>query len=107
LNAAGKVVARQPSDPEESLVADMFVNASRARLIQAQALIEPARLHMLSEHHVRIEDFFPFIRGNPFIPEGHEYIVAQGLYSGFHGDFLTAVHLLVPQIEASMRYILE
>ena len=107
LNAAGKVVARQPNDPEESLLADMFHNASTARLIQAQGLIEPARLQIISECHVRIRDFLPFIRGNPFIPEGHELIVAQGLYAGMHGDFLAAVHLLVPQVEASMRYILE
>lgn len=106
LNAAGKVVARQPNDPEESLQADMFSNASRARLIQVQALIEPARWQINSEHHVRIEDFLPFIQGNPFIPQGHEYIVARGLHSGMQGDFLTAVHFLVPQIEASVRYIL-
>lgn len=105
-NAAGKVVARQPNDPEESLQADMFHNASHARLLRVQALIEPARWQINSEHNVRVEDFLPFILGSPFIPLGHEYIVARGLYAGMHGDFLTAVHFLVPQIEASMRYIL-
>ena len=70
LNAAGKVVARQPNDPKESLLADMFHNASRARLIQSQALIEPARLQRTSYHSFR--EIRSYRRGtNTLSPEAY------------------------------------
>ena len=43
---------------------------------------------------------------HPFIPQNREFIVARGLHAGLNGDFLTAIHLLIPQIEESIRYIL-
>jgi hypothetical protein len=106
LNAMGKVIARQPTNPEESLQADMFGNASMSRLIHVQALVEPARQQINLEHNIRADDFLPFIYNNPLVPAGREYIIARGLYAGMHGDFLTAVHFLIPQMEASIRYIL-
>jgi hypothetical protein len=106
LNAMGRVIARQPNDPEESLQADMYNNASFAHLISVQGLIEPARQQILLEHHTRINDFMPFVYHNLFVPPGREIIIARGLHSGLEGDFLTAVHFLIPQIESSIRYIL-
>ncbi|WP_165773102.1 DUF4209 domain-containing protein [Conservatibacter flavescens] len=44
---------------------------------------------------------------NPFIPQGHEEFFAKGIYNGLKGDFLTANHLLVPQIENSLRHLLK
>jgi len=106
LNAMGRVIARQPRDSEESLLADMYSNASMSRLTHVQALVEPARHQINLEHDVRVDDLLPFIYNNPFVPAGHEYIIARGVHAGMHGDFLTAVHFLIPQIEASIRYVL-
>lgn len=75
--------------------------------IRAQAFINPAREQITSEHHPNIEDLVPIVLHNPFIPSGHEGIFAKGLLAGFYGDFLTASHLLVPQFENSIRYMLE
>ena len=41
------------------------------------------------------------------MPPGRERIFSQGLYAGFGQDFLTAVHLLVPQIENSLRHLMK
>jgi len=30
----------------------------------------------------------------------------RGIHAGFHGDFLVAAHLLVPQVENSIRHVL-
>lgn len=42
-----------------------------------------------------------------FIPEERKYIYAEGLYAGFKNDFLLASHLLIPQIENSLKFIAE
>jgi hypothetical protein len=47
------------------------------------------------------------VQNNPFIPPDHAEIFLRGLHAGFHGDFIVAVHLLVPQVENSLRYLLE
>jgi hypothetical protein len=41
------------------------------------------------------------------VPTGHEEIFARGLAAGFQADFLVASHLLVPQVENSLRFVLE
>jgi len=41
------------------------------------------------------------------VPYGHEGIFIRGIHAGFHGDFLLSTHLLTPQIENSLRYVLE
>lgn len=105
LNATGRVIARQPQDAEQSLRADMYSNAPHFRMLHVQGLVKPARQQINSEHNVRVRDFLPLVSNHPFVPRGRELIVARGLYAGQQGDFLTVVHLLIPQLEESVRYI--
>jgi len=42
-----------------------------------------------------------------FIPKDRLYIFALGIYEGFDNNFITAAHLLVPQLENSFRHIAE
>jgi len=42
---------------------------------------------------------------SPFIPEDRLFIYAKGLYQGFNNDFLSAAHLLMPQIENILRHL--
>ena len=69
--------------------------------------IEPARLAILKEHPIRRRDLFFLLANNPFIPAGHEGIYVRGLQAGFFGDWLVAMHLLIPQIESSIRYVFQ
>ena len=39
-----------------------------------------------------------------FIPKEREYIFAKGLYAGFQNDFILSSHLLIPQIENSLKF---
>jgi hypothetical protein len=43
---------------------------------------------------------------NPFIPPDHIQIFLKGLHSGLLGDIMLAVHLLMPQLENSLRFVL-
>jgi hypothetical protein len=69
--------------------------------------IEPARTALLSEHAVRLHDLRHLVTFNHFIPPGHAGIFERGLHAGFYGDWLVAMHLLIPQIEASIRHVLQ
>ncbi|BDI33992.1 DUF4209 domain-containing protein [Capsulimonas corticalis] len=113
INAMGRTVARNdpPEDGEShdeaNLRLEMYHCANQGRSINAQALIEPARLQILREHTVRFDDLMAIVQNNPFIPPGREKFFARGLQAGFRSDFATAIHLLIPQVENSIRYVLE
>jgi hypothetical protein len=114
INEMGKTVARQPdfilSDNPEKVKEvthfKMCQNATYIQTIYAQACIEPAREQINLEHSIRIKDVLSIISHSPFVPPGREYLYAKGLYAGLTGDFFTSTHILIPQIENSIRYLL-
>ncbi|AFZ60591.1 DUF4209 domain-containing protein [Anabaena cylindrica FACHB-243] len=108
-NEMGKTVARQPIEPdkaEEAILFDMYRIAVDGHRCHAQAFIEPARYQINLEHSIQIRDLFPIVSHSPFVPSGREYLFAKGLYAGLIGDFFTSTHILIPQIENSVRYLL-
>lgn len=111
VNALGRVVGTKPSgtdDPEGALKSMMHDEANRAHQLANSALINPARLQILQDHPtVRVKDFRPLTRHNAFIPKGREQQFARGLHTGLQGDFLIAAHLLIPQVENSLRVALQ
>lgn len=113
VNEMGKVVAKQSSmfsndenEVEASIRENMVRQAEFHHYIYAQSLIEPVRHQILLEHDIRISHFLDIVSNNPFVPSGREYIYAQGFQAGMEGDFVVAAHLLIPQVENSIRYIL-
>lgn len=115
LDHSGKVTDKLPpiglgsAEVEETAMRKKMVQ--NAREIQWQIAvtwrIEPARRAILSEHGIRRRDLFFLVAGNPFIPSGHEGIYVRGFQAGFFGDWLAAMHLLIPQVEASLRHVLQ
>jgi len=69
----------------------------------AEAIIEPARRQILSEHPVGMTDWWPIVASSPFVPAGHELVWALALHAGFTGDLSSALHLLAPQVEHAIR----
>lgn len=114
VNEKGKTIGKRPGlltdtkeKYEEALQSHMFSEAQFGFHIDAQATIEPVRRQINLEHNYRIDDFSSTVANNPLIPEGREYIYAQGLHAGMDGDFVTTMSLLVPQFENSVRFLLE
>lgn len=108
----GKTVAKQDSvigsDAEgKAIQAETIKNSQRRYLLDVKGQIEPAREQLIREHRVTLRDFSEICAYNPFVPPGREMIFAQGIYRGFTGDFTSACHLLIPQIEHSLRYLLQ
>jgi len=94
-------------DRDEAVVKEMY---SQARTVdwpaRVQILIEPARQQLILEHAARRVDLLFLVQDNPFIPLGREGLFLRGLHAGLHGDIVLALHLLLPQVENSIREIL-
>lgn len=56
-----------------------------------------------AEHPLNIADFTLIARESSLVPSERESLVARGLHYGYGGDFLTAAHLLIPQLESIIR----
>lgn len=113
ISREGKVVEQHPSvgigsqvDREAALRGEMLFNATFTHQATAQAVINPIRRiivkeHPLQEHHLRA-----IVQHHPMVPTGREQLIARGLIAGFYANLPTALHLLIPQFENSLRYVL-
>ncbi len=86
--------------------AEMFRQLTWRHRVQAIGVILPARAQIALDHELGIHHLLPIVSNNPFVPPGRELILARGLLAGLEGDFLVATHLLIPQVENSLRYVL-
>ena len=114
LDDDGLKIAKAPpmlgfkeGEDEKAIWAAMLLAVQMHHGFYVQSVLEPMRQTILSEHEVKVENLWSLVQNNPFIPPGHEYIYAKGLNAGLMGNFIEASHLLVPQVENSLRYILE
>jgi hypothetical protein len=114
IDSAGRTIAKSksPMSPksdsvEHAILCQMYKHCSEFHYgFSALSIIEPARQQIYIEHDVRVRDWLTFTRESEFVPEGREYICARALHAGFNADPLVSVHLIVPQIEHSLRYLL-
>jgi hypothetical protein len=113
LDNEGRVTSHRPSmltDDQNAIeaakLAEIYDDMNRDRTMGVIALIEPTRRQILLEHNIRPHDIASIIRFSPFVPEDHLYQMSDGLYYGLVGEFLASAHLLIPQVENSLRSIL-
>src|SRR5690606_16211898 len=71
--------------------------------ITVQSAILPALEVLRQEHRLREVDFVELSRHSPIVPNGRAILFGKALFAGYDGDFVTALHLLVPQIEHMVR----
>lgn len=114
VNSQGKTLAKTPAafsgdtaDAEEALSHKMHNGFQFDASLNVEGVIIPALQQILREHHITLKLMLELVQHNQFVPEGREMIFARGLKAGFEGDFLTSTHFLVPQIENSMRSLVE
>ncbi len=75
--------------------------------IVVQGDIWPALEVMRQEHRLQESDFHSITRQSPIVPPGREQIIAKALFSGYDNDFVTALHILIPQLEHLVRFHLK
>jgi hypothetical protein len=110
---SGQVISRPPAHPkskEEQIEAEvktnLFLHSNSERRFRTQYMLLPATQQINAEHSIGLQDVMQFVIDNPFVPAGREFLYAKGLHAGLTGDHLVAAHLLIPQIENSIRHIL-
>ena len=108
----GKVVARSPGlgvgEADDTAMRHLIARGEGfRRQIAVSGTIEPARRTIIAEHPVEERDLLLLAEYSPFVPPGYEQIFALGFARFFCGDYISALHILVPQLENSLRYVLK
>ena len=110
----GRVIAHR--SPDSRVDADQHERALWQRIVQQVLLgeqlaveiaIVPALNQIMFEHNPTLRDLRDLVIHNPFVPEGREELFAKGFLAGLRGDFPEALSILVPQMENSLRHLLE
>jgi len=110
LNREGAAIAGRGSvsgdegEETDNVLALMYQDVVQGFSIQAQTTIEPAWRQIQDEHYIHEQDMSVIVHQSWFVPPEREGVFARGLTAGFNGDLLTAIHLLVPQIEPAIRW---
>ncbi|RWN54145.1 hypothetical protein [Mesorhizobium sp.] len=96
------------SDPPDENQVRFLINQNDRirRSLVVSARINPIRRVLWEEHSVSVDALLPLMRASPFVPPHHEYIFATGAAKFIGGDGLEAAHLILPQLENSLRHIL-
>lgn len=114
FNEKGRVVARtspivasEEDTREAGILAQMISHCAQGQQIAAISQIEAAREVLNRRLPLGSTLFYHLTAMNPFIPQGREEIYIRGLTAGLQGDWLNCAHLLIPQIEHSVRSYME
>ena len=108
----GRVIAKRPAmgfgaelspDDEAGIRAEMVRDYGILVSIIVQGDIWPALEVLLLEHRLCVEDFIGLARQSPIVPKDRTELFGRALFAGYDRDFVTALHLLIPQIEHMVR----
>jgi hypothetical protein len=109
----GKVVSQSPGlsageEHDASAIQHLIARheSSRRRITVAGA-IEPARMVINQEHALSERHFLVLAEMSAFVPAGYEHIFAAGFARFFGGDLISALLILTPQLENSLRHLLK
>lgn len=75
--------------------------------VVVQSAILPALQIIRCEHNIQLTDIIDIVQKSNLIPFDRIAAFAKGVYAGFSFDFMTSLHLLVPQIENMVRVQLQ
>ncbi len=113
VNRDGRVIAKHPGISVDERSSDDNDPAITAEILQdflilvglvVQGEILPALEVLLIEHRLTEGDFVAIANQSPIVPLGREVLFGKALFAGYERDFITALHLLVPQIEHMVRF---
>jgi hypothetical protein len=112
MSRDGRVIAKRPAmslgaepseDDEIAIRSEMVRDYGILVNIVVQGDIWPALEVLLLEHRLRVADFVGLANQSPIVPKGRAGLFGKALFAGFDRDFVTALHLLIPQIEHLVR----
>lgn len=108
----GRVIAKRPAmssggelteDDEIAIRAEMIRNYGILVSVVVRGCIWPALEILLIEHRLREADFVDLACQSSIVPKERSRIFGKALFAGYELDFVSALHLLIPQIEHLVR----
>ncbi len=112
LDADGKSAAQVDAAPtveepgEEWFKATINRHEDIRRHIIVVGRFEPARLSIAGRFAIGEHHLLPIVLHSPFVREDQAGLMSLGFARLLQGDYRSAVHLLIPQLEPSLRYVL-
>lgn len=112
LGDNNKLISRTPNDSdsdkewEANVLHEMYDSAFWYRLELVLTVLEPARHQLLSEHCPTFREIVDLIAQSPIIPDDRIDLVAEGILAGLRNDLVYCAHLLIPQFENMLRWLL-
>lgn len=109
----GKIIAESPSPglggcpPQAWFDHESLTVLAHHCELTVNALIKPACLTIMSRYALDDRHLMPITQASVFVPPGREEIFALGFARMFQGDMITACHLLIPNMESSLRHLLK
>lgn len=113
MSRDGRVIAKRPgadlsgTDSEDTVWPEMIKHYVMEISIVVQGDVWPALEVVRQEHRLKEGDFLSVAKESPIVPPGSESLIAKGLFFGYDNDFVSALHILVPQLENMIRYHLK
>lgn len=112
ISRDGRVIAKCPAmslggelteDDEMAIRAEMARDYGILVSIVVRGDVWPALEVLLLEHRLREADFVDLARQSPIVPKERAGLFGKALFAGYERDFVSALHLLIPQMEHLVR----
>lgn len=113
MDREGKPIAKSPAaemtgeQSEEWYRQQALKNEDLRRQLIVNGHLHPARVMIHGRFQIEERHIIPLIYNSPFVAEGHAALITLGLTRFFQGDFMSATHLLIMQLEPCLRHILK
>jgi hypothetical protein len=112
-DSEGKVVHRSDGagvgngENESALQGQIAQAESIRRHITASAEIEVARRSIARDHYLSEDVFARLLSQSPFVPRDVVMTYSRGFCRFFQGDFTSALYIVTPLLENSLRHVLK
>lgn len=113
INDKGRTVARgdaalsrEPNSKDAALQANMIRDLMLHQSMSCP-VIDRVRVAIINRWPNPQQTLIELVSANPFVPSNRRGIFVRGLMAGLDGDWLTCGHILIPQLENSIRHFME
>lgn len=109
----GKVIHRSEGgsfgdgDNDDAIRVQIAQQESMRRGIHVTGQVQVARQYINENHYVGDDTFHVLMRHSPFVPSGLVDTFSRGFARFFEGDYVSALYILTPMLENSLRHILK
>ena len=107
VDASGRTVAVDPADGNELRSARKLAAIAQHQKVISGVLLLPAYDQLLEDQAPTFQEALALVTHHPLVRPGHEDLVVHVILDGLKGNLIQALHMLLPQLEDGLRYLLE